>query len=111
MVYVVGQVPRAGGFVLRERENLSVLQALSLAGGTDRAASPKNARILRAVDGTSNRTEIAVDLGRILAGQAGDVPMQSEDILFVPASAPKKALARAAESALQVTTGLIIYRR
>ncbi len=112
MVYVSGQVPKAGGFVLRERETLSVLQALSLAGGLDRAAAPQNARILRPAPGDSgNRTEIAVNLKKILTGQAGDLPLQSEDILFVPSSAPKKAVARAAEAAIQLGTGVVIWRR
>jgi polysaccharide export outer membrane protein len=111
MVYVVGQVPRAGGYVLRERETLSVLQALSLAGGLDRVAAPQNARILRAAAGQANRTEIPVDLKKIMAAQAGDVALESEDILFIPASAPKKALGRAAEAAIQLTTGLVIFRR
>lgn len=44
MVYVIGQVQRAGGFILNERENLSVLKALSLAGGLDRTASRSKSR-------------------------------------------------------------------
>jgi polysaccharide biosynthesis/export protein len=111
MVYVVGQVTRAGGYVLRERETLSVLQALSLAGGLDHSASPQRAKILRPAPGTSNRTEIAVNLKKIMTGQDGDLPLQSEDILFIPASAPKKALGRIAEAAVTVTTGLVVYRR
>jgi polysaccharide export outer membrane protein len=111
MIYVTGQVQRAGGFVLRERETLSVLQALSLAGGLDHAASPKSARILRPSGKDSSRSEIAVDLSQIMQGKANDVPLRAEDILFVPASAPKKAVVRAAEAAIQVGTGLAIYRR
>jgi len=47
MVYVTGQVMRAGGFVLNERESMSVLEALALAGGTDGFAAPQHSRILR----------------------------------------------------------------
>ncbi len=111
MVYVIGEVPKAGGYVLRERETLSALQALSLAGGLDRAAAPQNGRILRLPAGGGNRTEIAVNLKRIMAGQSGDVPLQAEDILLIPSSAPKRAISRAAEAAVQITTGLIIFRR
>lgn len=111
MVYVIGQVQRSGGFILNERESLSVLKALSLAGGLDRTASPKNARILRASSGASNRLEIPVDLKTILSGQTRDVPMQPEDILFIPSSLPKKAVIRAAEAAVQIGTGLVIWRR
>lgn len=111
MVYVTGTVMRAGGFVLRERESISVLQALSLAGGLDRGAAPQNARILRVQEGSSSRLEMAVDLKKILISKAQDVPLQKDDILFVPASAPKKAAIRAIEAALQVGTGIAIYRR
>jgi polysaccharide biosynthesis/export protein len=111
MVYVVGQVIRSGGFVLKERETLSVLQALSLAGGLDRTAAPQNVRLLRPADKGGNRTEIQVNLKKILAGQAEDVPMQPDDILFVPSNAPRKAIARAAEAAIQIGTGVVIWRR
>jgi polysaccharide export outer membrane protein len=110
MVYVTGQVQRAGGYVLRERETLSVLQALSLAGGLSGVASPKSARILRPTEAGASREEIAVDLGQIMLGKAKDVPLRAEDILFVPSSAPKKAIARAAEAALSIATTLAIYR-
>jgi polysaccharide export outer membrane protein len=111
LVYVMGQVRRPGGFVLRQRETLSALQALALAEGLDRAASPQNARILRSSDGTAQRTEIFVDLRKILQGKSGDVPLQPNDVLFVPNSVPKSALIRGLEAALQVGTGLAIYRR
>jgi polysaccharide export outer membrane protein len=111
MVYVTGQVQRAGGYVLRERETLSVLQALSLAGGLMGASSPKNARILRPAGAGDNREEIAIDLRRIMTGKAKDVPLRAEDILFIPENAPKKAVGRAAEAAIQVATGVAIYRR
>ena len=111
MVYVTGQVLRSGGFVLHERETLSVLQALSLAGGLDKSAAPNNARILRASSDPGGRTEIPVDLKRILAGQSVDVSLKSEDILFIPGSAPKKAALRALEAAIQIGTGVVIWRR
>ncbi len=109
MVYVVGQVARAGGFALQDRDTLSALKALSLAGGLGPSAAPQNARILRPAPAGGNRAEIAVNLKKILASQSSDVPLQSEDILFIPPSGPKKALARAVEAAIQVTTGVIIY--
>jgi hypothetical protein len=52
-----------------------------------------------------------VDLKSVLAGQTSDVPLQPEDILFVPSSLPKKAIIRAAEAAVQIGTGLVIWRR
>jgi polysaccharide export outer membrane protein len=111
LIYVMGQVRRPGGFVLRQRENMSALQALSLAEGLDQAASPQNARILRTVVGAPQRTEIYVDLRKILQGKSSDVQLQPNDVLFIPNSVPKRAVIRGLEAALQVGTGLAIYRR
>jgi polysaccharide export outer membrane protein len=111
LVYVVGQVMRSGGFVLNERESMSALQALSLAGGLDRAASPRDARVLRAEAGAVERQEIRVDLKKILDGRSQDFPLRANDILFVPASAPKKAALRAVEAAINLGTGVVIWRR
>jgi polysaccharide export outer membrane protein len=109
MIYVVGTVPRSGGFVLQQRSTLSVLQALSLAGGTDKGAATKNTKILRSAPGGGARVEIPVNLTAMLRGKAPDVGMQAGDILFVPASASKKALLRMADIAAMASTGLI-YR-
>ena len=110
-VYVVGAVQRAGGFVLKEREEGSVLQALSLAGGLDRNAAPARARILRAASGGLERSELPIDLKRIMAGKSADVPLRPDDVLFVPRSGAKIAAGKVAEAALRAMTGVIIWRR
>jgi polysaccharide export outer membrane protein len=111
LVYVIGAVHRSGGFVLSEKEHISVLQALSLAEGLDRLAAAKDARIMRPVPESENRQEIPVNLRDILAGKSGDVSMRANDILFVPTSGAKSALGRGLEAAIQMGTGLAIYRR
>ncbi|MBI1896283.1 MAG: polysaccharide biosynthesis/export family protein [Acidobacteria bacterium] len=111
LVYVIGAVRRSGGFTLSEKENISVLQALSLAEGLDRVASPKSARILRPVAGSEARREIPVDLKQILAGRSQDLPLRANDILFVPVSGAKSAALRGLEAAIQLGTGIAIYRR
>lgn len=111
MVYVVGAVKRSGGFILNDRENITVLQALSLAEGADRTAATKNAKILRVAPGQTARLEIPINVKEIFAGKANDIPMRADDILFVPTSAARSASIRAAEAAVQITTGLIIWRR
>jgi polysaccharide export outer membrane protein len=111
MVYVIGDVRQSGGFVLNERETISVLQALSLAGGASPTATPDKAKILRPTSGNSNRTEIPVDLKKILAGQANDVALKSEDILFVPGSAFKRNALQVIQTAVGVGTGIAIWSR
>ena len=51
MIYVVGDVEHGGAFTLGGRQKLSVLRALSLAGGLGRTAKPEKARIIRGSPG------------------------------------------------------------
>jgi polysaccharide export outer membrane protein len=110
LVYVIGAVRKAGGFVLNERDNVSVLQALSMAEGLDRMASAGNARILRSSGEGVTRTEIPIDVNKILSGKVQDVAMQANDILFIPNSAAKNAALRTIEAAIQIGTGIAIFR-
>ena len=111
MVYAIGAVRKPGGFVLGENESLSALQVLSLAEGLDHAASSQKAKIMRAIPGSSNRAEIPVDLQKILTGKSSDVALLSDDILFIPTSVAKNAAVRSMEAAIQVGTGIAVYRR
>jgi polysaccharide biosynthesis/export protein len=58
----------------------------------------------------SDRQDLPVNLSEVLQGRAPDPPMQANDILFVPDSSAKKAVRRAAEAAVQIATGVIIWR-
>jgi polysaccharide export outer membrane protein len=103
LVYVVGSVRRSGGFVLSERQDMTVLQAVSMAEGLEKTSDAKDAKIIRR--GTSNdRVEIPVNLAKIFSGKSPDVPLLANDILFVPNSAAKRAALRAIEAAIQTGT-------
>lgn len=110
MVYLIGEVQKPGGYVLRERQSVSVLQALSLAGGPSRNAGKKNAKILRLVAGNPERTEIPINLQKVLSGQGNDVALLPEDILFVPNNLSKNIAIRTMEAALTIGTGMAVYR-
>lgn len=109
MVYVIGAVRHAGGFSLGDHHNVSVLQALSLAEGLDRTASPGNARLLREEKPGQERTEITINLKPILTGAAPDIPLIANDILFVPTSGMKVASLRGIEAAIQLGTGFAVF--
>ena len=112
IVYVLGNVKRAGGFPMSSRDSISVLKALTLAEGTDHDAAPSRARILRSRPGNDGHPEeIPVDLSKILKNQDADVPLFPDDILYIPNSSVRSTSRRAAEAVLQVATGVIIYRR
>ena len=118
MVYVIGEVEKSGGFVLEERESVSVLQALSLAGGLTDLAGLDQSRILRGGEsdgkgdgnGQGERVEIAVDLKAIMAGKSPDIALQREDILFVPRSGKRAASQAVKRAALGTLSGIAIWR-
>jgi polysaccharide export outer membrane protein len=110
IVYVVGEVKKPGGFVLRNNENITVLQALALAEGLTRTSLKSQARIIRTDQGTDKRIETPIDLGKVLASKSSDILLQPNDILFVPDSSAKSAFYRGAEAVLSTATGLAIYR-
>ncbi len=110
IVYVVGEVQKPGGFVLQNNENISVLQALALAEGTTHTSAISRARIIRTDPATGKRTEIPVNLGKILSGRAPDSYLQPKDIVFVPNSAAKSVLYRGSVAALQEAAGVAIYK-
>ncbi len=112
LVYVVGEVKKAGGISLNSEDTISLTQALSLAEGTGPGAAPRKARILRAVNGkASNQNEVPVDLSKVMAGKAPDLTLHPNDVLFVPDNIPASAMKRATEAAIQMATGVMIYRR
>ena len=109
-VYVVGDVHKAGGFLLGERKNMTVLQALAMAEGVSGTSDSRHSKIIHHAADNTQRTETPVNVKLILAGKAEDVPLDGGDILFVPGSISKKAGLRTVEAAIQTASGLAIWR-
>jgi len=110
LVYVIGEVKKAGGFTLGEHESISVLQALALAEGLEHTAAPKSAKVLRKDAETSERKEIPVNLKRVMDGQEVDMAMMPDDILMVPNNVARNVTVRAVEAAISIGTGIAIWR-
>jgi len=87
---VLGQVKSAGYFPVPENAgNVTLLSALSAAGGPAADANLRDAGIIRTVNGQPTR--IALDLEKIL--NKGDnltaaIRLQPEDVLFIPSKKP-----------------------
>jgi polysaccharide export outer membrane protein len=111
LVYVIGNVKKAGGFMLRAKEQMTVLQALSLAEGMDSTAAGQNAKILRKPEPGAERTEIAVNVKKILSNQAPDVPLQADDILFIPNNTARSVGIRTLETAINIGSGIAVFGR
>jgi polysaccharide biosynthesis/export protein len=111
VIYAVGAVQRPGGFVMEtDRQQLTVLKVVSLAGGLTTTAKPGNAVILRQPSGSAQRQQVPVDVRKILTLKSEDIPLQRNDILYVPDSTGKHALRRTAEVAIAIATGAAIVR-
>ncbi len=105
IVYVVGDVGRPSGFLM-ESGHLTVLQAIALAGGTTHTAKLSGARLIH--KGPDGLSETSVHLQKILSAKSPDIPMQADDILFVPSSTAKVLASRSAEAAMQAATAVSI---
>jgi polysaccharide export outer membrane protein len=94
IVYVVGGVNRAGGFVLsNNQEQMTALKAIALAGNFTHDAKPTKALIIRKVaEAPGGRQEVPIDLKKVLSNRAPDQPLLASDILYVPESGVKRTL-------------------
>ncbi len=90
IVYVLGEVTRPGGYVMNSTGGITVMQIVAVAGGPTHLASAGKTRMLRRT--TNGFQEQRIDLKKLLRGQAQDVSVRDEDILFVPTSGVKSAL-------------------
>lgn len=108
IIYVVGDVGRPSGLLI-DNGSLTVMQAIALAGGPNRTAKLDGTRIIRKSNGPNGMTEEVVPLKKMLRAKAPDIPLEANDILFIPVSGAKMAAARGVETALALTTAVAIY--
>jgi protein involved in polysaccharide export with SLBB domain len=110
IVYVLGAVNKPGGFVLTDdREKLTALKILALAGGFTSTAKSSHAVVMRK-DGQGKQHELAVDLKKIRNGQSEDMQLQPSDILYVPTSGAKTAIYRGIEFSIGLASAVALYR-
>lgn len=86
IVYVLGDVNRPGGYAMVNNESqITMLEALALAGGLSKTAKENHARLIRKQSGGtySDRTLSLADLQK---GKIADIPMRPGDVLYVPFS-------------------------
>jgi polysaccharide export outer membrane protein len=107
VIYVIGDVGRAGGFLVEHNDRLTVLQALALAQGANQTASLGATQLMRKTN--NGRLQYGLDLKKILKGEGPDVLLADGDILYVPVSYKKVYSLRALEAMISVGSGIAIY--
>ena len=111
VVYVGGRgVTKPGGFILEDRDSVTVMQAIALAGGLSPDARIHDARIIR-TEQDGSRKMIPVELGKIQLGKSPDPILGANDFLFVPNNSERAALKKGAEAIVQTLSGMLIFGR
>jgi len=106
IIYVVGDVGRPSGLLI-DNGSLTVLQALALAGGTNRTAKLGDSRIIRR--GPNGMTETKIEIKKMLEAKTPDMPLQADDILFVPISGARLLVGKTLEIATAAATAATVY--
>ncbi len=81
-VFVFGEVQKPGTFVFED--SMSIVQAVTLAGGFSAHAAKNSVSVTRLVNGNDERIKVAVD--DIGNGRAPNFSLRPGDIVFVPES-------------------------
>jgi polysaccharide export outer membrane protein len=87
IIYILGDVGKAGGYLIDNNARLSLIQALTLAGGWTRTSAQSKVILVRQVP--EGREEIKLDLAHMIRGKQADIKVNNGDILFVPSSLGK----------------------
>jgi polysaccharide export outer membrane protein len=112
IIYVMGAgVAQPGGYVLQAHgEQITVLKAIALARGLTVYAKSNSAVVMRTNPATGQKDPFPVQIKEIEKHKTSDVALLPNDILYIPDSAGKRALARGTEAAISVGTGVALYR-
>ncbi|MGH9660157.1 MAG: polysaccharide biosynthesis/export family protein, partial [Bryobacteraceae bacterium] len=98
-VFVVGNVRKPGAFRVDDGEETTVLKVLALSEGLLPYAS-KQAYIYRREGGSGSKNEIPIELRQIMDRKTQDVPLQGNDVLYVPDNTGRRAAFSALERIL-----------
>ena len=83
--YIIGQVKSPGSYTLMDRE-ISLVEAISKAGGFTPIAARNRTRIIRVVDGVEKIITVKMDAITDAGRKIQDVIIQPNDVIVVPES-------------------------
>jgi polysaccharide export outer membrane protein len=111
-VYVVGSVKRPGAYPVADAADTTVLKVLALSEGLVPFAA-KEAYIYRREGATGGKNEIAIELRKIMDRKTPDVPLEANDILYIPDNRSRRVGLSVLEKVIgfgtATTSGAIIY--
>jgi len=106
IVYVLGDVGRPGGYAMSDNDaQITVLEALANAGGTNKTAIVSKAKLVRKT--ANGTTEIPIALGPIEKGKQPDIALRASDVLFIPFSYMKNLALNGSQIAASAASAVI----
>ena len=84
-IFVTGAVRNPNLYEVPRSEPVTVLRAVTLAGGTTDRASESKVQVIR-TDASGNRVTISVNLKKVKRGKAEDPVLKKDDLVLVPES-------------------------
>ncbi len=113
-IFVVGNVRRPGAYPVEDSSGTSVLKLLALSEGL-MPYTAKQAFIYRKDPSSSTKHEIPIEISRIIDRKSPDVPLQANDILYIPDNKSKRmalsTLEKLAGFGSATASGMLIWRR
>mgnify|MGYP001588818398 FL=1 len=85
-VFVLGEVKTPGSYELPTESKLTVLEAVSLAGGFTPIAALDRTKVIRVVDGKNQSYIIEVSAITRRGEKERDIPLEPNDVIYVPQS-------------------------
>ena len=107
VIYILGDVKKPGGFLIDNGEHISLMQALSLAGGWNREAALSKAALIRKEP--QGHKELMLDLKHVLQGEQADIRVENGDILYIPSSLGKTLAYRGLEAVIAAAQTAVVY--
>ena len=110
IVYILGDVNRPGGIVMDNNSSeMTLLQALAMAGGVARTAKQGHAKLLHK-DGTGYK-ETQLSLGDIQNGKQQDIALAAGDVLYVPFSYAKNVAVSGSSGIISSLSSAVVYTK
>jgi polysaccharide export outer membrane protein len=91
-VFILGEVKQPSAYPLSSNAPVTVMRALTLAGGVKFSAALSKARVIRTT-ADHHRVEIMLDLRKVMNGEQQDLALASDDVLFIPPNRFKAVIA------------------
>jgi len=112
-VFIVGNIRKPGAFAVQEISDTTVLKVLAMSEGLAPFAA-KQAYIYRREGAAGSKTEILIELKKIMDRKSPDVALMANDILYIPDNTGRRTALTALEKILSFgsTAGAtaLVYR-